>query len=99
LFSVDEIPYRHEINVDFKTADNVLKGRITYSGDIRGARLELINESGETTDYRNLTDGAYIFTNIEEGNYVMRFTDTHGKEFNRQIGVDENKLQYMDFHL
>jgi hypothetical protein len=92
--------YDEPINISFRTAHTVLKGRIYSRLGVEGYDLELLPQAaGQVTKSVKLTDGGYIFINPEPGLYIIRVTNTQGKVFEKQIEVKENVLNVVNMEL
>ncbi len=100
FISESEKLYDEPINISFRTAHTVLKGRIYSRLGVEGYDLELLPQAaGQVTKSVKLTDGGYIFINPEPGLYIIRVTNTQGKVFEKQIEVKENVLNVVNMEL
>ena len=100
FISESEKLYDEPINISFRTAHTVLKGRIHSRLGVEGYDLELLPQAaGQVTKSVKLTDGGYIFINPEPGLYIIRVTNTQGKVFEKQIEVKENVLNVVNMEL
>lgn len=92
LISASGIPYDEDILLHFKTANNVIKGRINSKKDYYTLRLVLSNN---TNEYHTMItkDNEFFFTNIEEGQYIISVKNEGGiNEFEYNVNIEANKI-------
>jgi hypothetical protein len=97
--SMNEIPFEEDIQIIFKTAHTVLKGKVTSDSDINGSKLELIDGEGTAIAEKTLTDGGYRFVNMDGGEYILKVTMDNGDIFTKEINVLAQQLNQIDMNI
>lgn len=90
--------YTEDINIEFTTAHTVLKGSVSNSDYVKDGHVYLLDSDGNEIGEDRLYEG-YIFTNMSSGNYTLVIKDGNEKIFEKEIQIEEEKINTVDIGL